>query len=153
MDFFVLLLFVIAPLSLFLHELAHGIVAYFFQSSYIYIQLGLGPSLWERKQGVFTITINLFIFLGALAAYERHPEHTLSERAIISGAGPLINALLVLLGYLMFYVVEHPYLSLFIAFNLWLTTMNLIPFKFANKKSDGYVIAEALWKRIFSSYR
>ncbi|WP_160849860.1 site-2 protease family protein [Pontibacillus yanchengensis] len=151
MDFFVILVFIIAPLSLFLHELAHGIVAYFFQSSYIYIQLGVGPSLLKQKHGVFRISICLYIFLGALVAYERDPEHTMYERAVISIAGPFINAFLVLLGFVMYYVVDHPYISLFIAFNIWITTVNLIPFKFANKKSDGYVIAEALWNRVFSS--
>jgi len=54
--------------------------------------------------------------------------------------GPLFSLFLTgLIGTLLFVVKSKVIIFLFL-FNLWITVINLIPFKTKNQKSDGYLI-------------
>lgn len=69
---------------------------------------------------------------------ERKLHFTRKEYSFITKMGPLFSLFLTeLIGTLLFVVKSKVIIFLF---NLWITVINLIPFKTKNQKSDDYLI-------------
>ncbi|KGX86016.1 M50 family metallopeptidase [Pontibacillus litoralis] len=145
MELVLVLIFVIAPISLLSHELGHAIVAYQLRAHHISLQLGVGPLIYQKKGTTTDIMIRLLYFVGAMAIYERNRPFSRKEQAFISLGGPLANGILAFLCICLVYWVEMDGLYLFSGFNLWIAIINLLPFKWKERESDGYVVVKALY--------
>lgn len=147
----IVLIFLMAPISLFIHELGHVLPGLFFGSERSIIHIGRGSSLLHWRGKKLELSIHLWFFQGAYSINERSPVFTNYEKILISVGGPLLNGLLALTLSVFFSEVENPYVKVFLLFNLYLATVNLIPFSFKGKGSDGYRVLQLIkriWKRV-----
>jgi hypothetical protein len=132
-----------APISIGLHEFGHALGAYIFKSDYIYFTVGNGRKLLSLNKGRIYIAIHTLIFLGGHVTYNRKRQYTRVEQIIISLGGPFCNGIIAFLCWQL-KIMENDSLRIFFWFNIWLAVVNLLPFRFRDKKSDGYICFELL---------
>ncbi|MRG86460.1 M50 family metallopeptidase [Salinibacillus xinjiangensis] len=145
----VVFLFVIAPISIVLHELGHAGSAYLLKADCIHFSIGIGKERKVIRVGRLFIHLHTLPFMGGHAASEKELDFSKMEKILISSAGPLVNGLVAVLILSLFPLGTSNILSLTFYFNLWLAIMNIIPFRVGQKKSDGYVCMEI----IFNTFR
>jgi hypothetical protein len=140
-----LLLFLLigAPISIFFHEIGHALGAYIFKSDYIYFSIGTGRKLLSWNKGRLTIYIHTLLFIGGHVFYQRKRHYTKFEQIIISLSGPICNGIIAFTCWQL-NLMENDIFNIFFWFNIWLSAVNLIPFRFGAKKSDGYICFEVL---------
>ncbi|WP_075036774.1 site-2 protease family protein [Halobacillus dabanensis] len=147
----IVLIFLMAPISLFVHELGHVLPGLFFGSERSNIHIGRGSSLLHCRGKKLELSIHVWFFQGAYSINERSPAFSNFEKVWISIGGPLLNGLFALILSLFFSEAENPFVKVFLLFNLYLAIVNLIPFSFKGKGSDGYHVWQLLkriWKRV-----
>jgi hypothetical protein len=145
------LIFLMAPISLFIHELGHVLPGLFFGSERSIIHIGRGSTLFCWRGKKLELSIQLWFFQGAYSINERSPVFSNHEKIWISVGGPLLNGLLAFILFVFFSELKLPYVKVFLLFNLYLAVVNLIPFSFKGKGSDGYRVWQLLqrkWKRV-----
>ncbi|KGX83268.1 site-2 protease family protein [Pontibacillus marinus] len=145
-----LLLFIIVPLGLFLHELGHGFFAFIRNVSSIHIGIGRGKEIFSFQMGRIHVHISLFFFIGAFASYSSEEAFTYMDKIMISLGGPLFSMAAFWLSWWGFLTIQTNFLFTLMLFNGWLAFINLIPYKVKDKKSDGYTIIEAVIARFFN---
>lgn len=145
-----LFLFIMAPVSLFLHELGHCLAAYIRGSEKIRLQMGLGKTLFHLSNNRFSLHISAFYMIGSYAVYERKPDYTNIEKIFLSLGGPLLNLFVTLILFLLFTDEQIHLINLTMLFNGWLAIVNVLPFKLGKKRSDGYVCLQSIWNMIKS---
>ncbi len=145
-----LLLFIIVPLGLFLHELGHGFFAFIRNVPSIHIGIGVGKEIFSFQMGRIHVHICLFFFIGAFASYSREEAFTYMDKILISLGGPLFSLAAYWLCWWGFITLQTNFLFTLMLFNGWLAFINLIPYKVRDKKSDGYTIIEAILSRFFN---
>lgn len=138
--FILYIVFIIAPISMFIHEFGHAIGAKFVKADQVKINIGFGKRKTMMK--IFSIHIFIFLcyFLGGYVISERNPSYTDLEKIIISLFGPIFNILLAIILYFTLKSFSNPFISVIYIFNFWLGFINLIPFKIFGKSSDGHTI-------------
>ncbi|MGP4060143.1 site-2 protease family protein [Halobacillus sp. H74] len=141
------LIFLVAPLSLFVHELGHVLPGLLFRSQRCVIHLGRGRLIHQVKFKKLHIKVGLLFFQGAYSINERQKQFSPWQKAWISGGGPLLNAVVSLLLFFIFWTRVNDYLSLFFLFNLYLAVVNIVPFSFRGRRSDGYLLLQWLKHR------
>lgn len=144
---FVVLIILVAPISLFIHELGHILPALMFKSERSSIIIGRGPLLMKLQFGKVRLEMNWLFFQGAHSASERTDEFTNREKAWISFGGPLLNALVAMTCFWVLLPSESRVILIFAFFNGYLAIVNSIPFSFKGKKSDGYQFLQGLLTR------
>lgn len=140
--FFNLIIFILimVPISLFIHELGHLLGAIFLKADRVTIYLGIGKQVSSFTYKNMHVKMFLLMMFHAYTQSERKLDFTNREYAFITIMGPLFSLLLTgLIGAFLF-VVKSKVILYFFLFNLWITVINLIPFKIKNQKSDGYLI-------------
>ncbi|WP_042223543.1 M50 family metallopeptidase [Oceanobacillus manasiensis] len=137
-DLIIFLLFVAAPLSILLHETGHAIAGFIFNAERINLIIGRGKRFITYSFGKLHFTLHVVYFMGGYAENERTAPFNRFEKFIISFFGPLMNIVIFILAWELQSHYTSEYLRLFAFFNLWLVIINLIPFTWKNKKSDGY---------------
>ncbi|WP_026577325.1 site-2 protease family protein [Bacillus sp. SB49] len=130
-----LLVLLVAPLSLFIHELGHVFFGLAFRSECSTLQLGRGYRIIDVRSRKFRLVICLFFFQGAFSINEREPSFTRQEQGWISFGGPLFN--IGAAGLVWPLLGIHIFWSLLFWFNLYLAVANMIPFTVNGRKSDG----------------
>ncbi|MBS4174482.1 M50 family metallopeptidase [Bacillus sp. FJAT-49736] len=145
--FIISFLLIIAPLTLFIHELGHSIGALLVRSEKIELFIGVGRRLLRLPLGRMSIHIHALFMLGGYTASERNPYYSKAEQIIISLFGPLLNGLLGILGALLLSYSHSRILLIFILFNLWLCIINLIPYRIGTRHSDGYLVLKTITAR------
>ncbi|MCG3418797.1 M50 family metallopeptidase [Oceanobacillus jordanicus] len=141
------LLFVAAPISIFLHELGHALAGVIFKAELVYLTIGRGKRVIEYSSGKLHFIIHAGYFMGGYANSERVTPFNRFERFIISIFGPFVNIVVFLSIWELQSHFRSDYLQLFALFNLWLVIINLVPFKLKNQKSDGYNILETIVRK------
>ncbi|MGR9049867.1 site-2 protease family protein [Halobacillus faecis] len=132
------LIFLVAPLSLFVHELGHLFPGLYFRADQSILHLGRGKVIGRwRKNGV-CVYIHLFFFQGAYSVNERKRPFKDFEKAWISIGGPLFNAVTAMVLFIWFKDQGGHLLRVSFLFNTYLAIMNLVPFSIKGKDSDGY---------------
>lgn len=139
-------LFLIAPISNVAHEAGHMIGAFIVKADYIHLSIGKGKRIVSFTIKKLKVTLRTLYFTGGQAESNRLQAYHPIEMVFITIMGPLINLLCAFIFYLLFQVHQADYILLFILFNLWLGLGNLIPFKFKENYSDGYMILKVLFK-------
>lgn len=140
-----LYIIIIAPLSLFWHELGHVLGARIVRASHVTLTMGIGKPIVKRTYGNMTFIIRKLFLLNSLTETDRPYLLSRNDKVIITLMGPVSSLFLSILAYCL-YVLIIPHLSLLIVclFNLWIGVINLIPFKINERQSDGYTILQML---------
>ncbi|GAB4073540.1 hypothetical protein GCM10028778_10430 [Barrientosiimonas marina] len=134
------LIFIAAPVGNILHELGHAAAARLFSADRITLSIGTGHLLYHMKLKHMAVFIHLMFFLGGMAASERQTPYRKHEQIIMAAFGPVTSALTAVLCSVVLPFYPNRYLLLFLLFNAWVALVNLIPFRFNGKQSDGYTI-------------
>ncbi|WP_431799048.1 site-2 protease family protein [Halobacillus andaensis] len=141
-----LLLFVIAPIGLVIHELGHILGGALCRAEHSVLTIGAGSSIIRIKFQKLHIIIGSLYFWGGHSANIKNPGFTRFQKVLISLGGPAANAVVCTL--LIYTNSERAgWIDLFLLFNLYLAISNLIPFRIGRRKSDGYLIFENLLAR------
>ncbi|MFB4166374.1 site-2 protease family protein [Virgibacillus sp. JSM 102003] len=141
------LLFVVAPISTVLHEAGHIIGAKSLNADRMRLTIGSGTIVRTFFISKVQITIRAIFFLGGLASSERKNMYKPYELIWIALCGPLTNGFVAFLLYIIYTAYPSNYLLLLLLFNLWIGIINLVPFRFKEKQSDGYTIVKALTQK------
>ncbi|MEC3884721.1 hypothetical protein GLW00_10365 [Halobacillus litoralis] len=145
-----LLIFLVAPISLFIHELGHLFPGRYFRADQSVLHLGRGKVIGRwRKSGVH-VYIHLFFFQGAYSLNERKPPFKDREKAWISMGGPIFNTITAFILFLWFKDQGGDLLRIAFLFNTYLAIMNLIPFSIKGKDSDGYRLWSIVKRRFLN---
>ncbi|WP_041544168.1 site-2 protease family protein [Oceanobacillus iheyensis] len=145
----VVFLFIIAPIITLIHEIGHVSGSFVYKATHIFIHIGFGKPIMKKNIRKLQFNINSFYILGGGSFYHFNYDLLPYQRAIIAFLGPLFNIIVFLLLLFQFGIdSENLLISLAIWFNLWLAIVNLIPFKWKEKSSDGL----AIWLAIRDIY-
>ncbi|MFD1850536.1 M50 family metallopeptidase [Oceanobacillus bengalensis] len=134
------LVFIAAPASTYFHELGHALAANLVKADMIHITIGKGKQMIHLSNEKINTYVNRQFFLGAYTVSTRENPYTAYEKIFIALMGPLTNGIIVILLYILYGVIPNIYLELAFWFNLWLAIVNMIPFKWREKHTDGYTI-------------
>ncbi|UOQ93637.1 site-2 protease family protein [Halobacillus shinanisalinarum] len=140
------LLFVVAPLGLFIHELGHTIVGLWSGAERSSLSLGIGPTLFKCKIKRLTVQLHCIFFIGGYSYNEKEVNFTPKQQAMISLGGPLSNAICAAILYMSDLPQQGQVLQLFYLFNLYLALVNMIPFRLKGRESDGCRFLRGLTK-------
>lgn len=138
-----LYMIIIAPLSLFWHELGHVMGAKLAGASQVVLTIGVGRPIFERVYNNVTIIIRKLFIFNSFTETKRPDLLSNYDKIVITFMGPVSSLVLSLLAYFL-YVLILPHLLLVVLclFNLWIGVINLIPFKINERQSDGYTILQ-----------
>lgn len=140
----VYLLLVVAPIGMIIHECGHAFGAKIIRANRITLTIGLGKQLFTFMLSNICVKIHAIYFMGGFTKTNRHTSYTNKDVFWITIFGPLNNALFAVIFFYLNVVFINPYIRLLFLFNLWLAVINLIPFKFKGKQSDGYILLDSL---------
>ncbi|WLR59623.1 site-2 protease family protein [Guptibacillus hwajinpoensis] len=138
-----MVILVISPISLLLHEAGHTVAANVFTKAGVKLHLGIGPRIftWRHPRG--EVAVNAIYFAGGMTISSQ-PDKAYGKLAIAI-AGPLMNLFVAALALILPF---HPSIIAWVLFfNLWLGITNLIPFRILGKESDGWTILKVLLKK------
>lgn len=139
-------LFLTAPISNVAHEVGHMIGAFIVKADHMHLSIGKGKRVVTFTFKKLKVTLRRLYFTGGQAESMRYKAYLPIEMVFITIMGPLMNLLCAFIFYLLFQVHPTDIILLFILFNVWLGLGNLIPFKFKQNYSDGYMILKILFK-------
>ncbi|MEK3908478.1 site-2 protease family protein [Oceanobacillus profundus] len=137
---FVCLVLIIAPICTFIHELGHACGAKLVKADRIKINLGIGKRQWTSAMNNLELTWRSVYFIGGVTKTERERPYNNSEIIWITFFGPMFNGVAATFIYIILEVNTNGLLQLFFWFNVWMAVVNLIPFKFKGKQTDGFTI-------------
>ena len=148
MDIYLLiyLIFIAGPFSVLLHESGHAIASRVLSAKHITVSLGYGKKISTIVFERFQLNIHIVYFLGGLASSEREKPYKSSEIIWITISGPIANGLFTCVFYFIYVMYLNEYVFLLCLFNLWLTVINIIPFRINGKQTDGYTILNEFFK-------
>lgn len=145
---FLILVFIIAPISLLFHEIGHLVGASLMRATSVQLTIGLGKPLWQTKFANIHIMIRRFFLVNSVTSTVRTVPFSNREKITITMMGPLFSSMLTIITFIAYNVfIPTDVLYLFYMFNLWLVIINLIPFRIKHKQSDGYTICALLIQR------
>ncbi|WP_010530861.1 site-2 protease family protein [Lentibacillus jeotgali] len=144
---FLYLIFVVAPAGTAIHELGHMLGAKSVGADKISLTIGAGSIVYRTIWNKMHIAIRLFFFIGGMAYSERQAPYQPAERIRIAVFGPFSSLLAAGICAIIYYVYPGSYLLLMLLFNLWIAFINIIPFRFKGKESDGYTVFEAIRRK------
>ncbi|UOR12411.1 site-2 protease family protein [Halobacillus amylolyticus] len=140
------LLFVVAPLGLFIHELGHAAVGLWNGAERSHLSLGVGPLLCKCKIKRLTVHLHYIFIIGGHSLNEKEADFTSKQQAMISLGGPLSNAVCAAVLYMSDLPQQSHVLQLLYFFNLYLALVNMIPFRLKGRESDGCRFLKGLTK-------
>ena len=147
MFLFVLLLIVIVPISNFIHEYGHVLMAQTLKVNGTIIEIGVGQRIISFRFFGCQCRINTVYFLGAQSYNESDIEVSNWNKALIALGGPLGNLVIACL-LSVFITNDNQTVRLFILFNFWVGFVNLVPFRFLKRESDGFVFTSMLFQEL-----
>ncbi len=145
---FIFLIFAIAPLSTFFHELGHALAAKQVKAEVVTLRIGKGKQLFRIEIRELQIEIFSLFFMGGHTVSSRSPSYKLNELIYITLLGPLLNGIIAFLLILINRIEPFKFIELAIWFNLWLFFVNMIPIRIKDKHTDGYIVYKLLWKQL-----
>lgn len=146
--FVLYLLFVVAPIGTLVHESGHALGARLVKADSVVLCIGLGKEATSFSFKNVHFKVHMFFFMGGYVQSERETSYTTGEKCFIAFCGPMLNMLCAIgLFCIQVYVVDHTFINLLLLFNVWLALINMIPFKFGNKQSDGYTMYRVIKDR------
>ncbi|ALX47997.1 site-2 protease family protein [Lentibacillus amyloliquefaciens] len=144
---FVYLILFAAPVGTAMHEIGHVLGAKRVRADKITLTIGTGRIITQMVSNKTVYTIRLFYFLGGVAFSQRKIPYKPVEQIKIAGSGPLMSLIAAGLCYGFYNVHPSNYVLILLLFNLWVAVVNIIPFRFKGKESDGYTIYKVIRKK------
>ncbi len=141
---FVLSFIVVVFIGTFIHELGHAIGAKMASFQHITITIGTGREIGSFRTFNIEWRFHTLFFLGAYISYETSERYKPLDVAFVAMMGPLCNGITFLLIDIFTNKYLHNGLYLFFLFNAWLVLANVIPLKWNEKQSDGYMILKMI---------
>ncbi|QKY69240.1 site-2 protease family protein [Lentibacillus sp. CBA3610] len=136
-----------APFGTLIHEIGHVLGAKLVSADKITLTMGAGSTIFRFVWNKTDISIRVLFFLGGMAGSERRMPYQSTEQIIIAALGPVSSIIASGLCYGLYNVYPNSYLLILLLFNLWIAVLNIVPFRIKDKKSDGFVICQAIRKR------
>lgn len=127
-----------------IHEFGHAIGAKLISFQDIKVSIGSGNEIGSFNFIKIEWKIHVLFFLGGFISYETTKEYKPLDIALVAMMGPLFNGLTVFSLYFFTNIYLHNGLYLFFLFNAWLLIANVIPLKWKEKQSDGYIITKMI---------
>lgn len=143
----ILLIVIVAPISVWIHEMGHLIGAKTVNANQLTLTLGIGKDRFTFKVKGITIIMRTIFFISGSTMTSRDRNFNRLERIWISIFGPLFNVLFANICIIIYMKYSYNIILLFFLFNIWLGIVNLIPYKIKGKCSDGYIILASLVNR------
>ncbi|WP_347550516.1 site-2 protease family protein [Pseudalkalibacillus hwajinpoensis] len=143
MNDLLMVILIISPLSLLLHEAGHTLAANIFTTAGVKLHLGMGPRLFTWKHARGEVAVNAIYFAGGMTI-STQPDKT-SSKVVIALSGPAMNLSIAALALAL--PLPTSLIAWVLFFNLWLGVTNLIPFKILGKESDGWTIMKAIFQK------
>ncbi|MFC4323563.1 site-2 protease family protein [Litchfieldia salsa] len=143
----IVLLFLVVPITIFLHECGHIIIAKLMKLDGLEIVIGSGPSLLLFFVIGIKVQINMVYFVGGYSTNTSVQEIKEWQKGLISLGGPLLNLFLAIVFFMLFNM-NHMVDELLVLFNVWVGIVNLIPYKLMKKESDGYVFVKSMYHEL-----
>lgn len=140
----VYLLLVVSPIGMIIHESGHAFGAKLVKATHITLTIGLGKRIFTFVTRRIKINIHSFYFLGGYTKTSGCNPDTNKNLFWITLFGPISNGLFAVIFYYLNQIFVSPYINLLFLFNLWLAMVNIIPFKYKGKQSDGYILLRSL---------
>jgi Zn-dependent protease len=150
-DLLLYLVLFVAPISNLIHELGHMIGAMLVKADKITIILGRGKQVFKLYFEHVDIQLGWLFFTAGLTISNRSVPYKSSEMVCITLWGPLLNAIIVFISYLIYQSIPNTYTLVFMLYNGWLFIINCIPFKIGKQESDGYIIIREIVKKMYTS--
>lgn len=144
----IFLIVIVAPIGTIIHELGHSIVALLAGADAVDLHVGIGKPIKKYELKRFTVHLNVIVVIGGLTRSKRTRTYSPNEKIWIALGGPLGNAILVILLIILFYPTHNPYVQLFTLFQAWMMFINIIPFRWKQKQSDGYTIIKMIAEKV-----
>ncbi|TFJ93769.1 site-2 protease family protein [Lentibacillus salicampi] len=141
---FLFLIFVVAPAGTTVHELGHVLGAKSVEADQVFLSIGAGTTVYRTKWKHIHMTMRILFFIGGLTSSKRKVPYQRHEQIRIAALGPFSSFLAAVLCYALYTVYPNNYLMLLLLFNLWVAVVNIIPFRFKGKPSDGYTILSVI---------
>lgn len=130
------------------HEFGHAIGAKLASYEDIIVTVGTGTEWLSFQFFGIQWKIHTFFFLGGYISYETAKKYEPLDIAFIAMMGPFANGILALSFDFLLHVHVHNGLYIFFLFNAWLILSNIIPMKWNEKESDGYIMLKMIGKHV-----
>lgn len=141
------LLFIVAPIGTFIHELGHALGAVLAKADTVILSIGSGKKTFQFSIKKIQIKIHNLFFIGGYIESERKLSYKNRDICLIAILGPMLNIIIAaVLFFIQKNVVNNDFIYILFLFNIWLALINIIPFKIGDKYSDGYTILRAIMK-------
>lgn len=144
--FLLYLVFVVAPMSNFLHELGHALGAILVKADKVKIMIGKGNKIKSIGTERRMLDVNSWYFIGGLTESSRDKPFNKKEKILILVFAPIFNGFVAIIFYFIFTFYPNIFVEIVIWYNLWLMLSNLIPFEWDGKQTDGYSIYKLMCK-------
>lgn len=141
------LLFIIAPLSILIHEFGHVSGAFIVNADHIQLSIGMGSKKRLIDFNRLQLIVHSVYFIGGLTQSTRNIPYTKSEIILITFLGPAFNLIAACICLLVNEIYTHSFWQLFLYFNSWLAIVNSLPFKIKGRRTDGYTILELIVRK------
>lgn len=141
------LIFIVAPISNFAHEFGHAIGAKLAKANKIVVNVGRGKTLLNITCQKIEFQVRWLFFTSGSMFSKRSREYRSFEIIYITLFGPLCNAIIVFIFYMIYQEIPNTFIIIFLLYNGWLFLTNCIPFKIGKQYSDGFIIMKEIFKR------
>jgi hypothetical protein len=128
----------------FVHELGHFITAKVLRLKKLVLVMGKGRTIFAVQTINMRIEVNLLFFLGGYTTSDARAVPSYWKQSLIAVGGPMFNLLVVVFTLLLVRLIDAnstffiSFIVPIIAMNLWIGAVNLLPFKWNGKESDGW---------------
>ncbi|MFD1360604.1 M50 family metallopeptidase [Lentibacillus salinarum] len=146
-DLLLYLVFIVAPAGTAVHEIGHVMAAGILGADRMTLSIGTGLTVYRSSWHKTAVSIQLLFFLGGMASSERKVPYRKREQIMIAAFGPLTSLSAAFLCAGLYAIFPTNYLLLLVLFNVWLALVNMIPFRFGGKQSDGYTIYKTMRRK------
>ncbi|RDW22004.1 M50 family metallopeptidase [Oceanobacillus chungangensis] len=142
------LILIIVPSSTLIHEIGHALAARMVQAESIVLSIGRGKHLLQFNFERLQLSIYAIFFMDGLTSSSRAKPYSKSELLWITALGPIFNGITALLLLIVLYLYPNDFIRLYFWYNIWLGIVNLIPFKYKDKHTDGYILYKLITEKL-----
>jgi len=145
---FVLSFVGIVLLGTFIHELGHALAARIIAFKRVRLSIGSGKELTSFQFLHIEWKFHMICILGGYTSYETPRTYHPLDVAFVAMMGPIFNGITFLLIDLFTDKLISTSLYVFLLFNGWMFLANIVPLKWKEKQSDGYLVLKMILQHI-----
>jgi len=141
------LFFLIAPISILIHELGHVSGAFIVKADHIRLSIGIGNKNKLLDFNRLQVIVHSVYFIGGVTQSKRNIPYTKVEIILITFLGPAFNVIAACICLFIYEIYPNRFWQLFLWFNAWMAIINSIPFKIKDRQTDGYTILDLIVRK------